>query len=287
MHGTGPPLVTPFDQAGALDTERLEELVGWLEDRGVDFLVPCGSTGEAELMRMDERSTVIQTVADAATVPIIAGTGHPGFHATVEQTQQASDAGADAALIVTPFYYPHDPPDLITYYEDVAAAVDLPVILYNVPKFTGVTLAPDTVAALVEHDNIIGMKDSAGDLSAFQRTRQRVPPSFSLFTGSGGVYGPALDAGADGGILALANIAPERTTEIYEYHQRGDDQAAREITRDLVELNHAITTEYGIPGLKAAMRHRGAPAGYPRRPHQPADETRITALEPLAATAEP
>lgn len=287
MNGTGPPLVTPFTETGEVDTERLKVLVGWLEDRGVNFLVPCGSTGEAELMSVDERTTVVETVIDAAKVPVIAGTGHPGFHETVRQTQRAAEAGADATMIVTPFYYNHDPDGLTSYYRELAAAVDLPVFLYSVPKFTGVTLSPETAGDLSDHDNIVGMKDSSGDLGAFQRTKARIPGSFTLFTGSGGLYGHALDAGADGGILALANIAPERTNAIFESHRAGDDDAAREITRDLVELNHAITRQHGIPGLKAAMRSRGAPAGYSRKPHQSPDDTTVASLESLAAVAEP
>lgn len=287
MNGTGPPLVTPFTESGDVDTRRLEALVGWFEDRDVDFLVPCGSTGEAALMSTDERATVVETVTDAASVPVIAGTGHPGLHETVQQTQRAANAGADAALIVTPFYYNHDPDGLTAYYRAFAAAVDLPIFLYSVPKFTGVTLSPETIEDLSDHDNIIGMKDSSADLAAFQRIKARIPASFTLFMGSGDLYGPALDAGADGGILALANIAPERTSTIFELHRAGDDDAAREITRDLAELNYAITSNHGIPGLKAAMRSRGAPAGYSRKPHQPPNEMAVASLETLAAAAEP
>lgn len=287
MNGIGPPLVTPFDQSGALDTDRLAELVHWFEDRGVDFLIPGGSTGETELMSADERARVVSVVAAEASVPVIAGTGHPGFQGTVRQTERAADDEVEGAIVVTPFYYNHDAAALIAYYRDVADAVPLPVFLYSVPKFTGITLTPETVAEIADHDNIAGMKDSSGDLNAFQRIRRRVPASFDLFMGSGGIFAPALDAGADGGVLALANIAPERTTEAYAHHRAGDDDAAREINRDLVELNHAVTGRFGIPGLKAAMRMRGAPAGYSRRPHRPVDEDDRAVIEALVAAAEP
>ncbi|MFC7047052.1 dihydrodipicolinate synthase family protein [Halobacteriaceae archaeon GCM10025711] len=271
MHGTGVPLATPFDESGDLDETRLRDLVGWVTDRGVDFLVPAGSTSEAELMSADERARVVEVVVDAAPddVPVLAGTGHPGLAETLRQTERAARAGADAALVVTPFYYPHDDAALATYYRDVADESDIPVYLYSVPPFTHVTLSPDVVADLATHENVVGMKDSSGDIELFQRERRVAGDGFDLLTGSGSVYAPALDAGADGGILALANIVPERASEVYRLYRDGDREAARRLSAALVELNRAVTAEHGIPGLKAAMRARGAPAGYARKPHQP------------------
>lgn len=285
MDGTGVPLVTPFDGAGEVDEERLRDLVGWVEERGVDFIVPCGSNSEAELMSLEERARVVEAVAEAASVPVLAGTGHPGLHETVEQTSRASAAGADAALIVTPFYFPHDQETLEAYYRDVADEVDLPVYLYSVPPLTGVHLEPGTVGDLADHENVAGMKDSAGNLTRFQRERSRAEGGFELFVGAGGVYAHALDSGADGGILALANVAPERASEIYERHVAGDREGAHEVNRSVVELNQAVTARHGIPGLKAAMRMRGAPAGHPRRPHRPVDAGTETELEGLLESA--
>lgn len=287
MHGTGPPLVTPFDEAGDVDEDRLRSLVGWVEDRGVDFIVPCGSNSEAPLMSVAERARVIEVVADEASVPVLAGTGHPGLRETARQTALARDAGADAALVVTPFYYHHDQEALAGYYRELAGAADLPIYLYSVPAYTGVALEPDTVGALARHDNVAGMKDSSGDLDAFQRERERTQSTdFDLFVGSGGVYAHALDAGADGGVLALSNVAPERATEIYDVHP-DDPERARAINRELVELNRAVTATYGVPGLKAAMRMRGAPAGHVRPPLRPVDEAVEGELLSLVQAAEP
>lgn len=269
MDGTGVPLVTPFDSAGEIDEAKLRELVGWVEDRGVDFIVPCGSNSEAELMSVEERARVVEVVTDEADGPVLAGTGHPGFQETVSQTALAADAGADAAIVVTPFYYPHDQETLAAYYRDLADEADLPVYLYSVPPFTDVHLEPETVGDLSEHENIAGMKDSAGDVTRFQREREYADDGFELFVGSGGVYSHALDSGADGGILALANVAPERASEVYERHGEGDRAGAHAVNRSVVDLNQAVTATYGIPGLKAAMRTRGAPAGQVRRPHRP------------------
>jgi 4-hydroxy-tetrahydrodipicolinate synthase len=305
MDGIGPPLVTPFTADGDVDEPKLRELVTWVEKRGVDFLVPCGSNGEAELMTLEERTRVIDVVADAASVPVLAGTGHPGLRETVEATARAARVGADGALVVTPFYYDHDAATIEAHYRDVAdaaSAIDVPVYLYNVPSYTDTRLAPATVAELATHPNVAGMKDSTGDVSGFVRHRRAVDRAlgddgdtgtggsgapddcsdvFSLLVGSGGVLAPTLDQGGDGGVLALANVAPEAASEVYRRHCAGDDAGARELNAALVELNHAVTAEHGIPGLKAAMRSRGAPAGYARRPHRPVDDgvgDRVAAL---------
>lgn len=280
MRGTGVPMVTPFDEDGALDENGLRSLATWLTDRGVDFLVPCGSTSEAPLLSPAERTRVIEVVADAADVPVVAGTGYPGYDQTVRATRDAAAAGADAALVVTPFYYEHGRDAMVAYYRELADAVELPVYLYSVPKFTGRTLAPETVGTLAEHANVAGLKDSSGNLAGLQRTR-RLAPDIDLLVGAGGIYGHGLAAGADGGILALANIAPEPATEVYERATAGDLRGALELTADLVALNRAITGRFGIPGLKAAMRLRGAPAGVPRRPFSPAGDDAVGELSVL------
>ncbi|WP_435062188.1 dihydrodipicolinate synthase family protein [Halobaculum sp. EA56] len=282
MQGTGPPLVTPFDADGDLDEPALRELVEWVEARGVDFLVPCGSNSEAELMTAAERTRVVEVVAEAASVPVLAGTGSPGKRETLAATADAAAAGADAALVVTPFYYDHDQATLAAYYREVADEAEIPVYLYSVPPYTGVRLEPETVGRLADHPNVAGMKDSSGDVAAFQRIRERTADAdFELMVGAGGVLGQALAAGGSGGVLALANVAPEATTAVYEAHEAGDDARARELTAACVDLNHAVTAEYGIPGLKYAMRQRGAPAGHARSPHRPVDEEARTALDDL------
>lgn len=268
MDGIGPPLVTPFDGAGDVDHGKLRELVSWIEDRGVDFVVPCGSNGEAELLTADERAAVVETVVDEASVPVVAGTGNPGRRETVEATEAAAAAGADAALVVTPFYYTHDQETLETYFREVADEVSLPVYLYSVPAFTGVRLEPDTVGNLASHPNVAGVKDSLADIGEMIRTRSRVADEdFDLLVGSASVLAAGLDAGATGGVVALANLAPRATVDVHETHST-DPERARARNADLVELNRAVTTEFGVPGLKWAMRERGAPAGRARSPHR-------------------
>ena len=284
MHGVGPPLVTPFAENGDVDDEKLRNLVAWVEDRGVDFLVPCGSNSEAELMTARERERVVATVVDEASVPVLAGTGNPGLRETRQATAAAAEVGADAALVVTPFYYDHDQEALAAYYRELADAASVPVYLYSVPGYTGVRLAPETVADLADHPNVVGMKDSSGDIGEFVRTHNRVAADFSHMIGSGGVLAQALDAGASGGVLALANVAPEGASAVFETHRDGGDpEQARNLNADLVDLNRAITAGYGVPGLKWAMRERGAPAGYPRSPHREPDPEAQEHLASLVA----
>ena len=286
MDGIGPPLVTPFDASGDVDHNALAELVDWVEARGVDFLVPCGSNSGAELLTADERRSVVETVVDAASVPVLAGTGSPGLRETLEATESAAEAGADAALVVTPFYYDHDQDALEAYYRELAGDSPLPVYLYSVPAYTGVRLEPETVGALAGHPNVAGMKDSHADIGEFTRTRQCVADeTFDLMIGSASVLAAALDAGASGGVVALANLLPEETSEVYRRHAE-DPATARRTNADLVEVNTAITATYGVPGLKYAMRRRGAPAGRPRAPHRPPDEAAKAHLRDLLAAVE-
>lgn len=281
MHGVGPPLVTPFTDSGDVDYEKLRSLVHWVEARGVDFIVPCGSNSEAELLTASEREQVVETVVEEASVPVMAGTGHPGLRETLEATDAATAAGADAALVVTPFYYDHDQQTLESYFQQVADSVDVPVYLYSVPTYTDVRLEPETVGRLASHPNVAGMKDSSGALGSFIRTLNRVEnEAFDLLVGSASIYTQALDAGASGGILALANLFPELTAEMRDVQETSPEQA-RAMNATLVETNTAITAMYGIPGLKWAMRERGAPAGYPRSPHRPPSEEAKSHLEAL------
>lgn len=286
MEGIGPPLVTPFDDSSDVDHGRLRELVTRVEARGVDFLVPCGSNSEAELMTAEERSGVVETVVDAASVPVVAGTGSPGKRETLAATEAAHDAGADAAMVVTPFYYDHDQDGLEAYYRTVADASPLPVYLYSVPTYTGVRLTPETVGRLAGHPNVAGMKDSSGDLEAFIRTRDvTADEEFDLLVGSGSLLAQALAAGGTGGVLGVANLAPGAVAEVYDAHGAGDAERARRLNADLVELNRAVTAKYGVPGMKWAMRQRGAPAGRARSPHRPPDEDARAHLDALLEAA--
>ncbi|MFC7201330.1 dihydrodipicolinate synthase family protein [Halospeciosus flavus] len=304
MNGLGVPLVTPFDEDGDVDEDALADLVAWVTDgerrrevtaggshpSGVDFVVPCASHGEAELLTVAERDRVTEVVVEATPpdVDVLAGTGHPGYRETREQTRRAADAGVDGALVVAPCPVRHDESTVAAYYRDLADESEVPLYLSDTPQFTGTALSVETAAALATHENVHGMVDTAGDFDAFQRLRERTrEEAFELFVGDGSLLAPALDAGADGGVCALANVVPGRLKEVCELHLGGEDDAARQLDRRLLELDHAVTDEYGVPGLKAATDYRGAPAGAPRRPHRPVDDDARTEIETLVDDALP
>lgn len=273
MKGSGVPLVTPFEKNGDINENLLKETVEMVISGGVDFIVPCGSNSEAELMTVEERATATRIVNEAASVPVVAGVGHPGFRETSKQLQMAVDAGVDAALVVTPFYFDHDQQAVRQYYTDLANESEIPIYLYSVPAFTNKALSPQTVGKLAEHENIHGIKDSSGDIQNLQRLINHTGPEFHVLVGSGGVYAQALGVGASGGVMALANVVPEQVSEIYDLIHHNDHESAQTINKNLVELNHAVTSEYGVPGLKSAMRLRGMPAGHVRRPFNRVSES--------------
>ncbi|WP_254863904.1 dihydrodipicolinate synthase family protein [Halovivax gelatinilyticus] len=273
MNGMGVPIVTPFDGDDRVDHVGLRTLVTWLESTGVDFLVPCGSTGEAPLLSANERRRVVETVADAATVPVLAGTGREGFEPALAATEAADAAGADAALVLTPSYYDPDQSTLASYYRDLADESPIPLYLYSVPVYTDVVLDPETVATLADHDAIAGIKDSSGNVARLQRAvRLTADASFDVLVGNGAVPASGLDVGVDGAILALAHVVPELAVELARCHADGDVHAAASIQADLAPLNRAMVGAYGAPGVKAGLELRGQPGGEPRRPLRPVDD---------------
>lgn len=285
MEGSGVPLVTPFDEEGEIDTAKLQALVSQVIDAGIDFIVPCGSNGESELMTMEERAAVVRIVVEESSIPVLAGTGHPGFAETNKQTSLAAEAGADGALVVTPYYYTHNQATLEAYYRRVADNSDIPIYLYSVPSKTGIKLAPETVESLSAHKNIRGMKDSSGDLASLIREYELTDDDFELFIGNGSLYAQGLDVGTTGGILALANVVPDLVAEIYKKHRNGNHNSARSLNSNLVNLNQAVTTRYGVPGVKAAMRARNAPAGTVRSPFASVGDEVHQELENLVTAA--
>ncbi|MFC4439322.1 MULTISPECIES: dihydrodipicolinate synthase family protein [Natrialbaceae] len=281
MHGTGVPIVTPFAD-GTIDHERLTSLVEWLEASGVDFIVPCGSTGEAPSLTIDERVAVVETVAEATDLPVLVGTGQEGLEPTLETTERAAEAGADAALVITPSYYGADDADLAAYYRDVADASRIPIYLYSVPKFTDHALSPRTAGSLASHENIAGIKDSSGSLGSIQRiVRHSADESFSVLVGSGSTYAAGLAAGADGGVLAVANVVPGRASDVFRLHQEGRAAEARDRNAAFVELDHAVTARFGVPGVKAALALRDQPAGRLRSPLRPLEADEEAELESI------
>jgi 4-hydroxy-2-oxoglutarate aldolase len=224
---------------------------------------------------MDEQEGLhaIEAVRAAAAPGkiVIAGTGSESSFGTIHFSNKAARAGADYSLVVTPFYYKAQMTGaaLEAYYREVADRSKIPIILYTVPKFTGLELPLQTIAAMATHPNVIGLKDSSGNMSAISETLKTCPPSFSLFQGHGSLLFSALLLGAQGGILALSNVAPGETVEMYKLFQAGDYQKARELQLRLLPVNQKIVGGFGVPGIKCAAEILGYAAGDPRPPLRP------------------
>lgn len=273
LNGVLPPITTPF-RDGEVDLAGLKSnLRNWLATDLAGFVV-LGSNGEAQLLDEREADSVLAVAREV--VPrgpwLIAGTGRESTAATVAATRRAGDLGMDAVLVRTPSAYKrHMTGDALgNFYRTVADASPIPVLLYNFAAATGVNLQPETVAVLAEHENIIGIKESGGDISQISLLVATTPADFQVVVGSAQTFYPALCVGAVGGILALSCIVPELCVRLLRLVAQADHDAARELQRRLTPLALAVTSVHGVPGLKAAMDMTGYVGGDPRLPLQPA-----------------
>jgi 4-hydroxy-2-oxoglutarate aldolase len=285
LSGVFPALVTPF-QKGKLSLAGLKSNIKKLNRFDFTGYVVLGSTGEGILMDEQEGLKAIEAVR-AATAPgkiVIAGTGSESSSGTIDFSNKAARAGADYSLVVTPFYYKAQmtAAALEAYYREVADKSKIPIILYTVPKFTGIELPLQTIAAMATHSNVVGLKDSSGNMSAISETLNTCPPEFCVFQGHGSLLFSALHLGAKGGVLALSNIAPAETVEIYKLFRAGDYKKAREMQLRLLPVNQKIVGGFGVPGIKCAVDMLGYAGGDPRPPLRPVSrEVRNSILQIL------
>jgi 4-hydroxy-2-oxoglutarate aldolase len=287
--GVFPPIPTPFDAEGALDSQALTRNLQRWNDSGLAGYVVLGSNGEAVTLTPEERVRVLSAARVAIPVDrvLIAGTGCESTRRTIALTQQAAGAGADAALVVTPNYYDPmmTPACLLHHYEAVADAAPIPVLLYHVPKFTHVTFPVETVARAAQHPNIVGIKDSSGDIARLADLVRETPPDFAVLAGSASFFFAGLTLGAVGGVLALANVAPRRCVEIFTLFREGQWDAAADLQRRMLPVNRAVTARFGIPGLKAALDLLGYVGGEVRAPLLPLPEDDRAALRQVLVEA--
>lgn len=276
LSGVFPPVPTPFGKDGEVAYDRLAENLERWNRTDLSGYVVAGSTGESATLT--ERETLQIWEVARKHIPtgkwFIAGTGCESTRETIALTGQAASFGADAALVVTPWYYKGAmrTRELVAHYTAVADASPMPILLYTFPQCTGVVMEPDAVARLAEHSNIIGMKDSSEVMGVFAEYVRVTPPSFRMFVGSALTFYMALCLGARGGILALANVAPQECVLIHRLFIDGKHEEAKQLQLRLMPLANAIGPRFGIGGVKAAMALRGYYGGPPRAP--------LLALEP-------
>jgi 4-hydroxy-2-oxoglutarate aldolase len=287
LSGIYPPIPTPFNDDETIADDRLKQnLERWLA-LPLEGIVMPGSNSEAAHLTPDERLHIWQICGQAVAASgkkLIAGTGAESTRETISLTLQAARMGAIAALILPPYFYkPALTPDvLIAHYKAVADASPIPLLVYNVPQFTGIDFTPATLLAMAEHPNIIGAKDSSASVTKIASVLA-ARPDFQIFAGTGSALLPFLTIGAVGGIMALANFAAIPVRRLVEAFQSADLPLARRFQLSLADINNAVTAKYGVAGLKYALDRVGYYGGPPRRPLQALHAQGRTEIDRLLA----
>lgn len=289
LAGIYPPIVTPFDERGNLDASAMAHNIAKWEQTDLHGYCVAGSNGESVLLTDEEVCQAVRLVRQAAAPEklVIAGTGRESTAATIRLCQAVAEAGAQVALVMTPSFYGGEmgPSAMRRHYEAVAEASPIPVMVYNVPKFTNLNIAPATVAQLAAHPNIVGIKDSAGNIGQIIDLLRLCPRDFQVLVGNGPAFLSGMAVGAVGGVLAVANVAPREYVAIWELVRAGRLEEAKAIHFRLMPIGHAVTSGYGVPGLKAALDLLGYRGGAPRPPLLPADAATRQALQRILQEA--
>jgi len=279
--GIIPAMVTPFDKEGKINEAVLRRLVNFLIEAGVHGLFPVGSQGEFYALDREEKKKVMEIVVDEANkkVPVYAGTGAITTKESIYLTRMAEDIGVDAVSVITPFFISPDQNELYEHYLAIARSTNLPVLLYNNPGRTGVNLSADLVARLSEIDNIVGIKDSSGDMTLTSEYIRRTDDSFSVLSGRDTLIFGTLLHGGKGSIAATANVVPKLVVEIYEAYMRGDIERARQAQTELVPLRLAFNLGSFPVVIKDALKLIGIDAGSTRAPVKSLDEDKKEKLK--------
>ncbi|MBU2492780.1 MAG: dihydrodipicolinate synthase family protein [Bacteroidetes bacterium] len=289
LAGIFPPLPTPFiDDEIAVD--KLKMNIDKLNNTNLSGYVVMGSNGESVYLSMKEKIELVSKVKEYASgnKKIIAGTGLESIKDTIKLTNEAADAGADCSLILTPSYYKskmtHNA--FVEYFYNVADEVKIPVLIYNVPKFTGVDIETGTVAKLADHKNIIGIKNSSENIAQLAEIIYSTPDDFITLVGTASVIFSGMSIGAKGAIAALANIAPYECLKIFDLFNSGKIDESLSLQFKMLALNKAVTAKYGVPGLKKAMDLLGYFGGNPRKPLPILNEIETQDLKNILASAD-
>jgi len=280
LTGTFPAIATPFGRDGAIDHDQLRADATRLESAGVDGIVPAGSTGESSTLSHDEHVEVIETVLDATDVPVIAGTGSNNTAEALSLSRRAADAGADALLLISPYYNKPEPEGIEAYFRRIADEIDLPQIVYNVPSRTGRSVEVDTTVSLAEHENIAGYKAASGDLGLISEIVERTRDAeFAVLSGDDPLTLPLVGVGARGVISVAANVEPRRVVSLVEAALEGDIETARALHHELGPLFRALFAETNPIPVKEALSMRGHGAPTVRDPLTRLSDSHRDALE--------
>ena len=275
FEGAGVALVTPFHEDGSVNYEKLEQIVEEQIAGGTDCIIACGTTGEAATLSHEEHIEVIRFVCQVVNkrIPVVAGTGSNCTETAVYLSTEAKKAGADGLLLVSPYYNKSTQKGLKVHFSEVAKAVDLPILLYNVPSRTGVNIAPETIVDLCKNvENIVGVKEASGNFSAVAKILQLSGGYVDVYSGNDDQVVPMLALGAKGVISVLSNVAPKQTHDMCAEFFKGNVEASRRIQLKALPLIEALFSEVNPIPVKAALNLMGKNVGEPRLP--------LTVMEP-------
>lgn len=267
--GSAVALVTPFDENGNINFEKIKELVEFQIANGTDAIVACGTTGEASTMSDEEHLSAIKAIVDAVNkrIPVIAGTGGNDTAHSIYMSKEAEKLGADALLVITPYYNKANKSGLRKHFVSIANSVKLPIILYNVPSRTKVNIPPALVADLAKNvDNIVALKEACGDLAQVAEVCRLVPKDFAVYSGNDDSILPLLSVGGSGVISVLANICPKETHDLVTKFFDGDIEGSRKLQLDMKPLIDALFIEVNPVPVKTAVNLMGFEVGNLRLP---------------------
>lgn len=282
FRGAATALVTPMDENG-VNYEQMRNLINWQIDEGIDALVICGTTGETSTLDDEEHREVLRFAAEviAGRVPMIAGTGSNDTAYAIDLTKYACEIGADAVLVVTPYYNKTTQKGLIAMFNAIADASTKPVILYNVPSRTGINIEPSTYVELAKHPMIAAIKEANSDISKIVETMSLVGDQLDLYSGNDDQIMPLLALGGAGVISVLSNILPKKTHELCARYFEGDVAGSAAIQYDVFALGKAIFSEVNPIPIKAAVAKMGFCENYVRLPLVPMDEQKAEVMYQL------
>ncbi|MDO5038392.1 4-hydroxy-tetrahydrodipicolinate synthase [Clostridium sp.] len=280
FEGSGVALITPFTETG-VDYDKLKEILEWHVKEGTDSIIICGTTGEATTMTLDEKKEVIKFTVDTINgrIPVIAGTGSNNTKASIEMSKYAESVGVSAVLVITPYYNKTNHKGLLKHFESINNAINIPIILYNVPSRTGMNITPDTLKELSKLNNVVAIKEASGDLSQVAKMAEACGDRIDIYSGNDDQIIPIMSLGGKGVISVLANVIPKETHNMTRMYLDGKCHDASKMQLEYLTLANSLFLETNPIPVKTALNLMGFKVGPLRLPLYEMDDALKNQLE--------